>query len=101
MRRLLGSAAILGVIVSLAAWPSVAEKQAARARAPVTLPFKLVTRHMVMPVSVNASRPLAFVLVIVLVVVLDWRKGRRRCGEFYRDDSVGSITCFGSGGRVE
>jgi hypothetical protein len=62
MRRLLGSAAILGVIVSLAAWPSVAEKQAARARAPVTLPFKLVTRHMVMPVSVNASRPLAFVL---------------------------------------
>ena len=61
-RRVFGIAAVLGVIASIAAWTAAAGSQRARLQAPVTLPFKLVTRHMVLPVAVNNSRPLAFVL---------------------------------------
>jgi hypothetical protein len=61
-RRLFACAAILGVIASISAWSSAADWQATHSRAPITLPFKMVTRHMVMPVTVNNSRPLAFVL---------------------------------------
>jgi PDZ domain/Aspartyl protease len=61
-RRILAVAAILGVIASLAPWTAAGGSQTVRQQAPVTLPFELVTRHMVLPVAVNKSRPLAFVL---------------------------------------
>ena len=61
-RRVFGIATVLGVIASIAAWTAAAGSQSAKLQAPVTLPFKLVTRHMVLPVAVNNSRPLAFVL---------------------------------------
>jgi hypothetical protein len=60
-RRVFGIAAVLGVIASIAAWTAAAGSQSAKLKAPVTLPFKLVIRHMVLPVAVNNSRPLAFV----------------------------------------
>jgi hypothetical protein len=36
--------------------------QSVRLTAPVTLPFELVIRHIVLPVTINGSRPLSFVL---------------------------------------
>ena len=61
-RQILKAAAIVGVIASIASWTAAGAWQASRLRTPVTLPFELVTRHMVLPVVVNKSRPLAFVL---------------------------------------
>ena len=55
--------AFLLVVVSLGATPSRAVRtnsQPAAAR-PVSIPFELVTRHIVVKVRINDSRPLSFV----------------------------------------
>lgn len=61
-RRIIGIVAILGAIATVSAWSAIGGRQPVRLQTPVTLPFELVTRHMVLPVAVNKSRPLAFVL---------------------------------------
>jgi len=48
-------------IVACAAWMPVAETPANRSL-PATIPFELIARHVVVPVTINKSRPLSFIL---------------------------------------
>lgn len=54
--------AFLLVLLSIGAAPSHAvQKNSKRAAAPFSIPFELVTRHIVVKVRINDSRPLSFV----------------------------------------
>src|SRR5438045_2814238 len=55
-------AVLMLVLLSMPALTAATVQQAAKpAVAPIEIPFELVGRHIVLPVSVNNSRPLSFV----------------------------------------
>ena len=53
--------ACLALITSAFSSSNVAQPRTATANAPVTIPFELVTRHIVVKARINNSRPLSFV----------------------------------------
>src|SRR5262245_28084576 len=59
-RPAIATAVSLLIIVSGTAAPASSERQVGVA--PVVIPFELATRHIILKVSVNGSRPLSFVL---------------------------------------
>lgn len=62
-RRLVFELLVVCLLTAGVASPAgLATSQAFRLASAVTLPFELVTRHIVLPATVNQSRPLSFVL---------------------------------------
>lgn len=62
-RVMLLAPAITILSLSVVAWrPTQTTSKLAAPPAPVTIPFELVTRHIMIPVKINNSRPLSFVL---------------------------------------
>ena len=59
--RLTATAVLLTCLVVAPSQPPVVARQTATAAA-VSIPFELATRHVIVQVSVNKSRPLSFVL---------------------------------------
>jgi hypothetical protein len=55
------AAAFLALLTGAVSKPRLAQPRTATANAPVTIPFELVTRHIVVKTSINNSRPLSFV----------------------------------------
>ena len=61
-RARIAAAALLVVLAGTDAMPRGARLRASAAAEPVSIPFELASRHIILKVTVNRSRPLSFVL---------------------------------------